>query len=215
MFKILKWCTSGIFLWYWIITIFFNLPSNPIQIQFDQANRLFQDIFFQKWSFFAPPPKGNDKLYYFFRSKTDTNRVSIYETLDVLALEKQKAAPFNANEEIGDYIVSGSVSEITEFIYNYLQDLKVAHPNQEEAKLVSIALKDSWKMRAKILSIQTLFNYGKVVAKNNKLNLNDCEVKFVIANVDMVRFKDIDKNLKNIKPESHKLFETPYINLKN
>lgn len=211
MSKGLIFAAIALFLCYWMVTIFFNLPENPIKIKYARQERIFQGAFFQRWAFFAPPPKANDKLYYLFRSRKDTTRVAIFEALDSITANKRSAIPFNTNEEIIDYIISGSISEITNFLSEYDNELRVKYKNMEESKLVDQSIRDAWKLRANIYSIETLLNYGELVANKNNIDLNENEMKFLIANKEITRFKDIDKDVKDINPVEQKLFETPYI----
>ena len=137
--------------------------------------------------------------------------MAIFEALDSITANKRSAIPFNTNEEIIDYIISGSISEITNFLSEYDNELRVKYKNMEESKLVDQSIRDAWKLRANIYSIETLLNYGELVANKNNIDLNENEMKFLIANKEITRFKDIDKDVKDINPVEQKLFETPYI----
>jgi hypothetical protein len=212
MNKILLFFITAIFLTYWGITIFFNLPDNPIKIIFSKEEQLFQGLLFQQWSFFAPPPKSNNKLYYFFKSKTGDSKILIYEALDSISINKQKHIPFNTTQEIQDYIMSGSISEITTFIYQYTNELKTRYPRGKESAIIEKAINDTWKMRQTIGGVETLIKYGRILAKNKNIDLAKNEMKFMITAKDMIRYKDIDKPVKNLNLPENKLFETPYIN---
>lgn len=211
MSKLLIWLSAAFFLFYWILTIFFNLPPNPIKIRYAKEEKIFQSIFFQKWAFFAPPPQANDKLYYYFRSKIDTTDVKVFEALDVIAKNKQIAAPFNSDEEIQDYIISGSIAEITDFLFSRNKQLKLKLKNGEDKGLPKKAINDAWLLRNKIYGIKTLLNYGKEIGGNLGIDLNIYDVRFMITSVELLKFKDAGSK---IKLQENKIFETPYTSIK-
>jgi len=55
------------FLFYWVITIFINFPETSVVIGENySAYNIFTNVIYQKWAFFAPPPKSNERLHYIF-----------------------------------------------------------------------------------------------------------------------------------------------------
>lgn len=66
MKKISLYLAVFVFTFYWFITLTFVSPKNYITIKLYEEEQFFNTFFFQKWSFFAPPPKHNDRLYFEF-----------------------------------------------------------------------------------------------------------------------------------------------------
>jgi hypothetical protein len=99
---------------YVLITLLYVTPSNPLRIKFDSALRDFETWGFQKWTFFAPPPTGNDRLYFAFSPREGSG--STYEVLEDIYRRKQEDHPFNERTEVVDYVVSGTASQITDIM---------------------------------------------------------------------------------------------------
>lgn len=93
------------------VNIFFVLPDNDLNVRAYKLNQYFDMVFFQRWAFFAPPPKFNERLYLNFFS-INNRLIKRFEVLEEIAKSKQAAAPFNKPEEIIDYLVSNSVESI-------------------------------------------------------------------------------------------------------
>jgi hypothetical protein len=209
MNKILSVVILLVFITFWATNIFFNLPDNPIKIKFGKEEAAFQSVLFQRWSFFAPPPKSNERLYYFFRSKSDTTQQKVFEVLEPITTRKQQTAPFNMLEEKEDYIISGSISEVNEFLFQYTNDLKFRYKDKPEQALVLMAMQEAWRLRAKLNGITTLIKYGTLIAAQHNIG-NDYEMKFLIAQVPIPKF--VDRNKENVKTAPRvKTFETPFV----
>ena len=65
---------------YWGATFFFTMPDNYLKIKALAYDKVFQSIFYQQWSFFAPPPTYNDFLYFEF-ADTLSGEVQTFEVL--------------------------------------------------------------------------------------------------------------------------------------
>ncbi|MBO9729508.1 MAG: hypothetical protein J7623_12800 [Chitinophaga sp.] len=209
MNKILSVVILFAFVIFWASNIFFNLPDNPIKIKFSKEEAAFQSVLFQRWSFFAPPPKNNERLYYFFRSKSDTTQQVVFEVLGPITARKQQTAPFNMLEEKEDYIISGSISEVNDFLFQYTNELKFRHKDKPEAELVQMATQQAWAVRAKLSGIATLTKYGTLIAAQHHIS-TDYEMKFMIAQLPIPKFVDRNKVTERNSP-GVKTFETPFI----
>ena len=69
MKKITFYAIFIVFILYWFFTLIFVSPKNFIKINLYEEEQIFNTFLFQKWGFFAPPPKYNDRLYYKFEKK--------------------------------------------------------------------------------------------------------------------------------------------------
>ncbi len=83
-----------VFLSYWLLTLFMNLPDNFLKINFLEYEKIFSKIFHQKWALFAPPPKSNDRLYYIFLKDSLSSDKSVYEVLGIINQAKRDKYPF-------------------------------------------------------------------------------------------------------------------------
>jgi hypothetical protein len=207
MNKLLSITALFLFVGYWFINVFFNLPDNPIKIQFSKQETAFQSVLFQRWAFFAPPPQFNERLYYYFRSKTDTTRVQIFETMQLICERKRKAAPFNMLEEKQDYILSGSTAELNDFNYRCLEQMKLHDKTTPESELVAAAVAKTWRMRSSLDCMTTLMKYGSWIAASQNIDHN-YEMKFLITRHAIPKF--MDRNAGKQQAPDIKTFETPY-----
>jgi len=126
----IKKIVSVFFVFYWLVTVLYNLPSNPIKIKISNLLYDFELVFAQKWSFFAPPPQSNNKLYYSFFNE-DKELIDSFEVLEIIFKEKKDKLPFNIKEEITDYVISGSVNQLFNVIIHTRDKLKFEDNNQK------------------------------------------------------------------------------------
>src|SRR5665213_3955688 len=64
---------------YWLVTLLYVSPNNPIRVQFLPQLAFFERFFFQRWEFFAPPPMYNERIYFIFEplDGEDGNEVTV------------------------------------------------------------------------------------------------------------------------------------------
>jgi hypothetical protein len=115
---------SLIFLSYWVVTILFVSPDNYVKISLIKGEEFFDDLFYQNWAFFAPPPTSDNRLYYRFEMLTDSCKVYTFEVLEPIIKMKRHAAPFNSSAEILEYVLSGVVQNITDGLYSVNQSVE-------------------------------------------------------------------------------------------
>lgn len=179
------------FMFYWLSTLLYVTPNNYIRIQFDDYLRQFELIFFQRWAFFAPPPKSNLRLYYTFTSRQDDSTSVVYEALKPVTKAKQEKAPFNAEEETLDYILSGSASSLRNALYDQVQLSQVVYPDSSDAFHTTNAqeiVDELGFSGQRILAYTTLKNYARLVAQRQGLALEDYRVQILLAEEDIVPF---------------------------
>ena len=185
------------------------MPDNPVRSNIAKPLYDFNLLFSQKWNFFAPPPKSNSKLYFVYYS----NEKPLYscEVLSTILQEKRAKAPFNSKEEAVDYIISGSISQLTNYIILNRENLSFQNQTKKIEDLDSDARKILLAKTNDINEFKTLVNFSKIVAKKKipeetvtKIN----KIKIIITETEIPKFHD----RYNKEPEEKLLLETNYMN---
>lgn len=206
-----------LFVFYWALTFLYVSPDNFIKVKAHNSLEIFRICFEQKWNFFAPPPKSNDRLYYTFLDN-QYNEMGTYEVLQPLLTEKQRKKPWNTREDAIDYMINGSISNILDFIIAQKDVYQQLYPDSTKIVIEEKAKSAIIKIYHKIPPFVTLVEYGKIVANKNFTaeEYNKIEsLKISIAQQQLPKFVD-RANLTNgtILTEGL-LLETPPISLKN
>lgn len=208
MKKILVFLILITFILYWSVTLIFTMPENFLSISLHKEGAVFNNLFSQKWSFFAPPPNFNDRIYYSFVSKKDSS-VKTYEIIEKVNQRKQDKAPFNWNEDLLDYVLSNSSIGVNEQIYEIQQYLKFESdeqfPDSTIEKITINSIQNSYQF-------QTLVNYAKYVAKNNHLNADDYLLRLRITKKNLPKF--FERNLVTKKQVEELIFQSDLIEIK-
>lgn len=155
-----------IFVAYWAITLIYVSPDNFIKVKADRILRPFGILCAQEWAFFAPPPQGNNRLYYTFYDDQD-KFITTFEVLQPLFSEKQRKAPWNTREEAIDYIVNGAVGNLTDFIITQREIYQQLHPDSTLTVVEQMARRAITERHSEIPPFKTLTEYGKIVANRN------------------------------------------------
>jgi hypothetical protein len=187
-----------VFIIYWIITIVFTFPENYISITLSKESRLFHTFFFQRWGFFAPPPNYNERLYYTFVDTNGKSNSITYEVLEPLNLQNNKNNIFNYESDILDYVLSNSLSNITETInevnkvYEFEKNTKSNSDSAHAQMLSDIVIKSPQFM--------TIKNYAKYVASKNNISPNFKHVVITLTIIPLPKFyQRLDKILVDEK----------------
>lgn len=202
-----------IFLFYWFITIFFTIPENYLQIKSLKYEKMFSSLFYQKWSFFAPPPNYNERLYYKFISKDNKDTLTV-EVLEQLNLKRKKKYLMNDNLSIVDYILSNSLSNITDIIreeYKIYDSKNCSSLNKKDCfdSFIKYFEKDLYSLN----EINTLKNYGLQILrlqqdKGEKYN----KFKILLTHIPINKFNNRFSTTKNNEVF---IFSTKNYNSKN
>lgn len=195
------------FMVYWVITLFFVSPNNPLNLSTQKFKNSFQANFFQRWAFFAPPPTFNQRVYIVLKNKS-TQQKEGFEALSPILKSKSQKAPFNSTQQIFDYIFASSLINIEGHI-RILQDVF----NNQNSK-ADFKVSDSLKTESLVNEIEktsdfkTLLNYSKIITQNNGINPREVVCQIQIFNIYTPQF--IDRNLKNKKEEI--MFSSHFLN---
>lgn len=189
--KIISWAIIIIFGFYWLTTFFFNLPDNYLKAKLGSTNDLFTLTMFQRWSFFAPPPNYNDRMYFVYKKSQDSATHTV-EILKKITDEKSAKAPFNAKEDILDYLISNPLCTFTEQkinIENYNQYKQTTH-SKEQGRADNI-YNDNLEESEQLAQ---LFKYAQIIkSEKNELRGFD-SVSIVITHLYIPKFADRYKN---------------------
>ncbi len=171
---------------YWIFTLIYVMPANYIRIKAEPVNNLFTHYFSQRWTFFAPPPKHNYRLYYIY--ETEGKNLTI-EVTKAITETKRKNAPFNTDDEIVDYVIYGCIDGIQKQLATLQKELGDGNLNKNDTEL-------NKKIETLImprLEYQTLTNYAKSVVLKNQIKCDSCIARFLITAISIPKFSDRHK----------------------
>ncbi|MEW7277772.1 hypothetical protein ABW636_04175 [Aquimarina sp. 2201CG1-2-11] len=185
--------TILVFIVYWGFTGVFVAPDNYINISLLEESKVFNTFLFQKWGFFAPPPKSNDRLYYNFTSKNDCIKAYTFEVMEPLVKQKSRKAPFNSSEDLLDYVLSNTINSICDGLFLVNESIK----DIEEVEKISLT--ENQKIEKGKVYVQstneykTLQNYAFYVATKNGLDPDNFYVDIQMSKVDLPKFIDRQK----------------------
>jgi hypothetical protein len=96
---------------YWILATLYVMPNNYIRAKAITVMEYYQQVFFQRWEFFAPPATSDYRIYIEAPEEPAAAPVS-YELAQPLMEAKRRNAPFNSAETAIDYQLSNSLLAI-------------------------------------------------------------------------------------------------------
>lgn len=189
--RMLSYIIFATFIFYWLITLFFILPKNPLNLSTPKVRNYFDDNFFQRWSFFAPPPTYNTRLFFIFKD-TVSQKERIFEGLTPILKEKSNSTPFNTKYQVLDYTLSTSIIYIEE-------NIKFTHDLYYDPEVnMSLNIDDSILNKRIIAQIEnsssfeTLKRYAKKVAIQNGIVVeeNICQIQILKSRIPKFVDKD-------------------------
>jgi len=203
MKRFFQYASLFLFAAYWGMTVLFTLPDNFVKLKADGGRQLFSDLFFQQWEFFAPPPTYNDFLYYTFLDP-DTGEVKEVEVMNKLLQAKSKAAPFNANENALEYILSNSLVGVNDLMRAEQKAIK--YEEKESGKAISKAENEK-RTQVRVRGSDhhaVLHKYAEIVAEKQKVPARFQKLVFTITQQELPKF--YQRADPTIKPEEMILF---------
>jgi hypothetical protein len=202
-----------VFCTYWLSTIFFTFPENYLQIKAIKYEKIFSLFLYQRWSFFAPPPKTNDRLYFQYISiKKDTLQL---EVLKPLAEKRKQEFLFNSDRSVIDYVLANNIYALSDYLregYNNYKFEKCGN-NISEKDCNSMFLKEFYPKFHEYPELKSLLNYGILISNNNKLIVECEKIKIISTTVNIKKFNE--RYTKKVNTEENLVFETQYFNIKN
>ncbi len=201
-----------IFLFYWSMTIIFVSPKNYLNISLLEYSDLYNSFFYQKWAFFAPPPKTNERLYYIFENKNNIKDIQIFEVIEPITKAKSEKNPFNTEEDLLDYVLSNSINNIRETIVN-TNEFIIYQEQKLDKKFTKSEKEKFYDNEIDNLSrFKTLKNYSRNVAIKNNIDIRKYNVKFTISLIDIVPFSE--RKNTNYKHKIQNLYVSKSFNLR-
>ncbi|OJU74351.1 MAG: hypothetical protein BGO09_11025 [Bacteroidetes bacterium 47-18] len=182
-----------VFLGYWGATFLFSFPESSIVIAENyRGYKKFQTAFYQKWSFFAPPPTYNMRLHYIFRSNNRLYDIEIFENLNNKVKEKYL---FNDTYANASWLLFANVDNIVQSmgkIHNSFRDIGISS-NKGVSETDSAALANEYNdirmTLQNIGSMRILLHHAGTVAREMKLP-EDYDVQIIISGIDIVKYGD-------------------------
>jgi hypothetical protein len=101
------------FFTYWSITLLYCSPNNFVRAEFNTSMKLFEAFFYQRWTFFTPPPKTNERVYFLYVDKKNPNIMTQCEVLKPIQDKKRENPIINNTFEVLDDIIGGAVAVFT------------------------------------------------------------------------------------------------------
>ena len=163
------------------MTLLYVSPNDPVRIHFDDEMQAFEDWAYQKWSFFAPPPQHDDRLYFAFSSRS--GEAATVEVLSGIYSRKMQNNPVNTRAQVIDYVISGTARQIADMIrevyrYRNVNALLDADPVILD-ELAKSGLEPGEERYG--TSIRLLLRYAALVAKEQGLNPEGLQCQIALA----------------------------------
>jgi|GEM_PF-2336777 len=173
---------------YALTTLLYVSPQNPLRIYFDEELLAFEKWGYQKWTFFAPPPKSNDRLYIAFSPKSGEGET--VEVLEGIYARKQHDNPYNTKSQVVDYAVSGFTSQISDMMREVFRYRKV-HVlfDGDPAYLSDLSLKALDPDESEYgYSLRVLLRYAALLAAELGIELDGLKCQMAFATIPLRPF---------------------------
>lgn len=199
-----------IFTGYWLSTLLYCSPTNYVRIQSHTYMSWFNIYFYQKWTFFTPPPKDNQRLYFLFVNRHQPQRIIKCEILKPIQDKKRENPIFNHTHEILDNVISGCAISLNNSMVETSRYLKQKYPDSSR----TFHLKESAHLICsngnKLPGYRTLMEYAKVVAVKNNIKYQDHQLKIVMSSIPIRSFRN---RFETKPPQEIVVLETPLLKL--
>lgn len=198
------------FLSYWSATIFFTMPENYLQIKALPYGKVFHTIFYQQWSFFAPPPQHNERLYYEFVN-TEKQDTLLLEVLEPMQKKMREKFLSNDEESFIDYILSGSITNVTDAMSEQFRSYKFSECKEATEDECYDAFIEKFDAHLYDLNaLNTLKNYGLIL---NRSRTNKQYNKFKIIGSQIMIKKFADREKEDVLLDEEFTLETKYYDI--
>ncbi|MGL5279996.1 MAG: hypothetical protein ACRC8M_13175 [Cetobacterium sp.] len=202
-----------IFASWWCLNFFFNLPDTSVPIVHNyELYKKWDEIFYQRWGFFAPAPDYNDRLYYIYTSNNNSNEFIVYEVFENLHKNRVNNYLKDDNLSTLDYIIHNTSSPIGDLLREsyevYTLEGNCKNLNDEDCYRNYInSIRDDFNESPNIL---TLVNHAKMISKIK--NLDNHTLQIIIGAEELPKFQD--RYSSNFKHKSYPFFKSNLYNLK-
>lgn len=185
-----------VFIFYSISTLFVNLPNSYFKIKLDVYLSKFSELFPQRWGFFAPPPKNDYEIVYsfFLVNNVDTIPKVEYKVLSEITKKKHYKKPFNAKEEILDYILNNSILDLNQQMRTVQEIKNMEYPNATDSLIHVMTMKEIDKYFFSSYSTQVMYNFGLKLAEEEHLP-KDYLFRISILQLPIIKFSQKNKEV--------------------
>lgn len=142
------------------------MPSNYVKIKNKSFYAEFDKFFYQRWDFFAPPPKTNYRLYFQYKSASSSEVEYKIEVMKDLLKQKSAKAPFNSYEEMMDYQLYGCVNIITTILSDLTKQQQYISPDSTGIYHANKSIEKYNEQYSNGPEMLSLIQYAKLCAYN-------------------------------------------------
>jgi len=201
----------GVFVLYWGMTLLYCMPTNPVRIELHGYMEAFGKLFYQRWTFFTPPPKTNERVFFQYMNVRDTTDRFTVEVLGEINAGRKKNPVFNVSQEVLENIVLRHSYNLNNILAAHHQSLKKAFPDSSERFLAIEMTRLMTGPATELPSFRTLRNYASIVLAEHKQSGGTYKCRIIMASMPIVPFRHrYDSNYKTVESI---LFETPLMHL--
>lgn len=211
--RAIKYFLLIIFAFWWGLNFYFSFPKSSLPILY--AHNLYQkwdDIFFQRWGFFAPPPDFDNRLYYVYTNKKDTSDIFIYEVFERLNKRKNQNYLFNDNLINLDYILHNLSSPIGDLLrenFQIYKHQKFCDSIDDENQCYQLFVNQMKSEIYQLAEMKTLLKHSKLIA--HKQSLTNHKVRIILGAKELPKFYQRYKD--SVIREENVFFSSDYYNL--
>lgn len=204
---------------YFMITFSATMPTTYLKIDQQDFYSKFDKVLYQRWNFFAPPPKSNYRLYFEYRSKQDSSVQVKLEVLEGLLKAKKEKAPFNSFEEIMDYQLYGCINIITTLISDITKRQRYLYPDSSDQYIIDQSIETYNVEYSRGPEFKSLTKYAKLCAVNEGFysNMIDPQLKITITVQDLPSFSETHSSQakkEELQPKQERfVFKSEFVDL--
>lgn len=207
-YSLLSYLCLGTFFLYWLIIFILVMPPGYANKTMSEKAPMFKNMFGISWKLFTPPFTYNDRLYYIVRDIERPYRADTLEVLEKIALQKQRNAPFNDEENVIDHLVNNNVSGVKRTVWFNKKMPSQDTPGTTDSLYIAHAIAAVAATNNYTAFVTTLNNYCRVILKENNIDTIGKEFKIIITEKKIPPFKHIGD--PSFLQKETLVFETPY-----
>ena len=210
--RTIKYFLLIIFAFWWGLNFYFSFPKSSLPILY--AHNLYKkwdNIFFQRWGFFAPPPDFDNRLYYVYTNKKDTSNIFIYEVFEKMNKRKNQNYLFNDNLINLDYILHNLSSPIGDLLrenYQIYKHQRFCDSITNETECYQSFINQSRNEIHQLSQMKTLLKHSKLIA--HKQGLTNHKVRIILGAKKLPKFHQ--RYQDSITREENVFFSSDYFN---
>lgn len=187
------------FILYWISISILAMPSNYAKDVITKVAPRYTSLFGNSWNLFSPPYTYSNRLYYIVREIAHPDKADTIEVIENITKQKQQKAPFNQKENIIDHLIHHDVGMIIYIVWKDKRKPSESEPGTTDSTYLANAIAAVADNINYLNSRATLFNYGNVVLKENRVDTAGKEIKIIITQKKIQPFKNMGDKVSSQK----------------